>query len=435
MESNSPLPLSSVGDAVISSVGIKNIVTPVTGAYPSYNFNVANDDTRYTVAYVDWYNAQNIKLSPSDKFQPGNQYSVVITLTAKTGYSFPANSSQFTAKVNDKSASIVNYSTGSVTFKYTFSIAANIDIKNVAVSGITEPVAGERPDTSGIPGDNTYYVSSVEWLNIDSQPVAKFVTGELYTLNITLTPAAGYKFNIESAKIGTRSATITTKPADGSKVVITYNYWINPFKDVNEYDIEPSINNPDGIVNRYYVYIKYCYINELLFGTSATTFAPQTTLTRGMYVTILGRLAGLNKDMYDPQKSEVNLKKLSKFKDVDPKSYYAPYVVWAVENGITQGRSDTTFEPGAPVTREEMCEFLRRYARYANIPLGYIERAIGFTDGSKVSSWAQEAVSIFEQAGVAVSRPNSLGYDPKESAQRQEVAEIIILFMMKYMNG
>lgn len=415
---------SSVGDAVISSVGIKNITAPVTGAYPSYNYNVTNNDTRFTVAYVDWYNAQNVKLSPSDKFQPGNQYSVVITLNAKTGYSFPANSSQFSAKINDKSASLVNYTTASVTFKYTFSIAAAVDIKNVVANGITEPVAGDRPDTTGIPGDNTYYVSSVEWLNIDSQPVTKFVLGEFYTLNVTLTPAAGYKFNVESAKIGTRNATIVSKPADGSKVVISYKYWVNPFKDIKEYDVEPSTNYPDGIANRYYVYIKYCYLNELFFGTSATTFAPQSTMTRAMFVTVLGRLAGV----------DVNSYKSDKFKDVSANSWYAPYVAWAVQNGIAVGKSETTFAPDDPVTREQMCVFMYRYAKYADIPLGYIKRAIGFTDAEKISSWAEEAVSIFEQAGVALSRPNTTGFDPKEYAQRQEIAEILILFMLKYMN-
>ena len=64
----------------------------------------------------------------------------------------------------------------------------------------------------------------------------------------------------------------------------------------------------------------------LLSGTSDTTFSPNTGMTRGMFVTALGRLAGINPDSY----------KTGKFTDVKADAYYAPYVNWAAQTGIVR---------------------------------------------------------------------------------------------------
>lgn len=409
-----------VNDATstISSVEIKNVVEPAVGANPSTTYT--NSDNRFSVSSVEWQNAtlSNTKLRNNDIFQPGYKYSVVLTLDAKSGYSFPVNYSQFSAKINGKNATWDKYTTNSVTIKYTFDTLTAAEIKSVGVNNLTDPVAGQAPDTTGTPGDSSYHIGSINW----NPTTTQFKAGASYTVEITLVPANGYKFNVESAKIGYRNAKIESKSAD--KVVISYNYWVNPFIDIREYDVEPTPGNPNGVPNRYYVFIKYCYLNKLFYGISDTTFAPDATMTRAMFVTVLGRLAGVDVASY----------KTDKFKDVDQKAWYAPYVAWATQNNIVQGYPDGNFGPDDPVTREQMCELIRRYAVYANIPLKYTERAIAFTDASKISDYAKAAVSIFEQAGVALPRPNKTDFDPKENAMRKEIAEMLILFMMKYMN-
>jgi len=376
---------------------------------------------------MEWYkyNASSNKTDKYEKmgigeyFLPGNTYAVEFTVAPKSGYTFPSYPSQFTASVNGKSATLTDYSTSSAKFRYAFDkLPGLVEIKNVVVYGIDDPAAGKSPDTSGTPGDSSYYISSITWNPTTSQ----FKAGNTYTVQVTLMPASGYKFNVESAKIGYRNAKIESKSAD--RVVISYNYWVNPFTDVREYDVEPSASNPDGKPNRYYVFIKYCYLNKLFVGTSDTTFSPDATMTRAMFVTVLGRLAGVNVSAY----------KTDKFTDVKPDAWYAPYVAWAVQNKIVVGKTENTFAPDDPVTREQVCELLRRYAVYAGINLKFTARSIGFPDANKVSDYAKAAVSIFEQAGVALPRPNSSNFFPQENAQRKEIAEMLILFMMQYLD-
>ena len=67
-------------------------------------------------------------------------------------------------------------------------------------------------------------------------------------------------------------------------------------------------------------------------------------MTRGMFVTALGRLAGIDQADY----------KTGKFTDVKADAYYAPYVNWAAEKGIVNGTSATTFSPDTNITREQM---------------------------------------------------------------------------------
>lgn len=85
----------------------------------------------------------------------------------------------------------------------------------------------------------------------------------------------------------------------------------NPFADVKETDW-------------FYDAVQYARINGFFSGTSKTTFAPNGTMTRGMFVTVLGRMAGVDADRYQS---------VSSFSDVPADAYYAPYVAWAVKHG------------------------------------------------------------------------------------------------------
>lgn len=78
----------------------------------------------------------------------------------------------------------------------------------------------------------------------------------------------------------------------------------NPFEDV-----EPG--------SWYYDAVQYVRVNGLFYGTNKTTFWPEGTMTRGMFVTVLGRMAGVDPDDYAGP---------STFTDVPESAYYAPYV-------------------------------------------------------------------------------------------------------------
>ncbi len=111
----------------------------------------------------------------------------------------------------------------------------------------------------------------------------------------------------------------------------------NPFKDVSE----------DSI---FYDAILWAYENEITKGRTATTFEPLADCTRGQVVTFLWRAEGC---------PEPTITK-NPFTDVDPASPYYKAILWAYENGITTGKTATTFQPGVTVTREQFVTFLWR---------------------------------------------------------------------------
>ena len=92
----------------------------------------------------------------------------------------------------------------------------------------------------------------------------------------------------------------------------------------------------------------------LMVGTSDTTFAPDETITRAMFVTILARYA----------KAETDNNAETAFTDVPAGQYYTGAVAWAAANGIVNGTSAVTFAPNDPVTREQMAALLYRAMRF-----------------------------------------------------------------------
>lgn len=156
----------------------------------------------------------------------------------------------------------------------------------------------------------------------------------------------------------------------------------------------------------------------LLNGTSETTFSPNTGMTRGMFVTALGRLAGVDPADYST----------GKFTDVKADAYYAPYVNWAASKGIVDGTSATTFAPDTNINREQMAVIMKNYA----VKLGYTVpkalEAVTFADNASISSWAKEAVKSMQQAGILAGKTNNR-FDPAGTATRAEVATVLRRFV------
>lgn len=91
--------------------------------------------------------------------------------------------------------------------------------------------------------------------------------------------------------------------------------------------------------------------NKVTTGTSATTFSPDATVTRGQSVTFLWKA-----------NNSPAAEGTSAFTDVAASAYYAPAVAWAVEKGVTSGMSATTFSPNSNCTRAQIVTFLYRAA-------------------------------------------------------------------------
>ena len=182
-------------------------------------------------------------------------------------------------------------------------------------------------------------------------------------------------------------------------------------------------------------YVDFVVERGLFNGVSDTEFSPNTSMTRGMFVTAVGRLAGVG-SLSDTDaegedaESEDAGSGTTDFTDVSADSWYAPYVAWAAENGIVSGTTDTTFEPDRAITRQEMATLLSRYAEFAKIELTEGD-TVTFTDSDEISDYAKAAVEAMASAGLIQGMGDGT-FAPRQTATRAEVATLLARFMQEY---
>lgn len=166
----------------------------------------------------------------------------------------------------------------------------------------------------------------------------------------------------------------------------------------------------------YYDAVAYVYDEGLMTGTSTTTFAPNTTTTRGMIVSVLYRQAG------SPDLSDEDLG--YPFEDVTPGAWYADAVYWARANGIVNGYSDAAFGPNDEITREQMAAILYNYSKFAGEDVSARADLSAYDDASEIASWAEEALSWANAEGL-ITGMTTTTIAPKASATRAQVAAIL----------
>ena len=167
------------------------------------------------------------------------------------------------------------------------------------------------------------------------------------TVTITVKPDSGYELD-----------TLTVKDASGSKIKVkdkgdgkfTFTMPASKVTVSAEFAEIETLDFADVSTDAYYYEaVKWAAKKGITGGTGDGTFNPNGSCTRAHIVTFLWRAAG------SPEpKSTVS------FADVPAGSYYAKAVAWAVENGITLGTGDGTFSPNATCTRAQSVTFLYR---------------------------------------------------------------------------
>ena len=160
--------------------------------------------------------------------------------------------------------------------------------------------------------------------------------------------------------------------------------------------------------------VLYAKANGFFSGTSETTFSPNGTMTRGMFVTVLGRMAGIDPAKYGGDTG---------FTDVPEGMYYAPYVKWAAQYGITGGTGDGRFSPDALITRQQMAALFVRYFEKFGIRLtGGTQYTTVPADLDAVAPYAREAVVKLWQAGLL--NGNGTRFNPTGNASRAQAAAL-----------
>lgn len=158
--------------------------------------------------------------------------------------------------------------------------------------------------------------------------------------------------------------------------------------------------------------VQTCAEQGLFQGTSPTTFSPDLSMTRGMFVTVLGRMENI-----DPTQADA-----SGFMDVPEDAYYAGYVGWAARSGIVAGVSDSVFEPERGISRQEICTIVHRYLVWKDVSLQTVPSA-QFADDAQIAEWAKESVYVCRSAGI-VSGVGDNHFAPDVAARRCEAAQI-----------
>ncbi len=165
----------------------------------------------------------------------------------------------------------------------------------------------------------------------------------------------------------------------------------------------------------YASYVDYAYSHKFMSGTSDTTFAPNTTMTRGMLVTVLHSVAG------KPQHSGNN-----PFSDVGD-SWYRNAVIWCYENKIVAGTSATTFSPNSTVTRDQMVAIMFKYAAACGLDTTARADISSYSDYGNIESYAKDAFS-WSVANNIISGTSKTTLSPKDGGTRAQYAVILQRF-------
>ena len=257
-------------------------------------------------------------------------------------------------------------------------------------------------------------------------------------IKFTITPNSGYV--IDSLKVDTKVITaseysvatngvvtyVLEDVKEDSTIYVTFktgtaaddwtNPWstakTNPFKDVSK-------------TATYYTAVRFVYTNGLFQGTETNKFEPNTTMTRAMFVTVLGRLA---------EESGIKVTRYtnSSYTDVvvnKDTNWYTPYVEWATRNGIVEGHGDGTFGPDEEITHEQMYVIMYRYALFvANKNVGKLDNVsiTSISDRTSISDWAVDAVKYAYKNGFIIY-PSSTSSKivPQGNAKRSELAMLL----------
>ena len=344
---------------------ISSAVASIDGVmYPTLAEAVANVDSGKTI-----------------KLETDCAEAVTVSRTVK--FTLDKNSHAFTGSIKAGSYTTVT-ATGTELVEYTFTYS--------------------RP-YSGSSSDPTYSVT-VDKTENGSVTVSPKNASKGDTVTVTVKPDSGYV--LETLTVTDKNGNeltlkdkgdgkyTFTMPAGKVEVKATFmedNSMLNFFYDV-----------PNGAY--FYEAVKWAVKNGITTGVGNDLFAPEQPCTRAQIVTFLWRAAG------SPEP-----KTASSFTDVPVSTYYAKAVAWAVENGITNGMTETEFAPDATCTRGQSVTFLYRALK------GIASGSTNFTDVASDAFYA-DAISWAVANNVTNGTSNTT-FSPNADCTRAEIVTFL----------
>ena len=370
----------------------------VTFSGNSYSFQITEDtvitaefsDSLYVETYYSSWNGTVVTYDrywdKETEFDYGD--TVYVEITPKDGYTIDKIS--ITDSVTGKSVSYNESSTEKNVYYFTmpehpvlvkveFKEGYSITVADTKYGKITVSEKNADEDdriTITVEPDYGYQLT---WLSIKAKDGTKVSYSEGYTKNT-------YYFYM---------------PDQDVTISATFSRGTLPFTDVKRTDW-------------FYDAVSFTYNMGIMDGVETNKFSPSTTITRGMVVTMLWRMAG------EPYASGTY------FDDVSYGRYYTTAVAWSARNNIIEGSGANTFGVNDPITREQLAVILYRYAKYMNYSTT-TSSLYGYDDANKVSSWAKDAMGWAVRNGVIGGVTNTT-LCPNNTATRAEVAQMFMNF-------
>lgn len=283
---------------------------------------------------------------------------------------------------------------------------------------ITDDALIENPENiiyEGCPHENTTTVT-VPATCTETGSVTVTCDGCGEVLSQEVLPALGHDTVIRNAK----DATCTEDGYTGDEICKVCGEVVKEGQVIPVHCASASFTDVNT-ESWYHPYVDYVVDNGLMKGMGNNLFAPNATLTRGMLVTTLYRLAG-----------EPEVEALSSFTDVGENRYYAKAIAWAEEQDIAKGVTDTTFAPEAVVTREQAATFLYRYAlRFLDAAAADGSELSVYEDEGQISSFAREALSWATAEGIFEGFPDGT-LQPKGNLTRAQMAKLLAVLDQKF---
>ncbi len=271
--------------------------------------------------------------------------------------------------------------------------------------------------------DSTYYgpksinrvtITSINGKDFDPKATYVVVTNDFMAAGGDTYYAFTTSANIVDTGIPMDEALMSyiTEELDG---VITAEKYGEPQGRITVKAAETGVFTDVASTAWYYEAVMTAYENEIMNGVTDTTFEPLTAMNRAMLVTMLYRMEG--SPAVEGNVSEI-------FTDCKDGSYYANAVLWAYENKIVSGRGETSFEPLATMTRQEMAVILYNYSVFKGAA-EVTEPELAYADAESVASWALAAVDYCTDAKL-MNGVTDTTFDPTGSANRAMGATVMV---------
>ena len=303
--------------------------------------------------------------------------------------------------------------------------------------GVTLTNASAKTVTFVMPASNVTLTALWDYIVLPSDPTYPPAMDEPENGTVTTSPSR--------PKEGDR-VSITPKPDEGFEVdeVVVEDANGNEIEVTQNQDGTYSFTQPDGKVTIkmtfrcdggelcpghhltdvskdawYHAAVDYVVKQGIMEGMSATTFSPNTEVTRAQAVQILYNLEG------KPDLSDENLG--YPYEDVDAQAWYGDAVYWARITGVAIGYGDGTFQPGDNITRQEFAQMLYNYAKYKDYDLTAQGDLSQFPDSGSVADWAEAAMS-WANGNELINGHDNGTIDAGGTAIRAQAASILMRF-------